>query len=113
MTSTIINKLLKVAEPIVKSYMTDVTEHDVAAINDMQIGEVRLWLVRETGTFLCRLCQDIDENKPFTGLITHLMKRPEEYTDGTCNLYLVRKISVDDITITPTTFEEMQYVNYR
>ena len=79
--TTILNKLLEVAEPIVKSYMTDVTKHDIKAINDMQIGEVRLWCVREYGTWLCYLCQDIDENKHFTGLITNLMKRREEYID--------------------------------
>jgi len=53
MTSTILPKLLKVAEPIVKSYMTDVTKHDIKAINDMQIGEVRLWILGECGTWLC------------------------------------------------------------
>jgi hypothetical protein len=117
MTTTILNKLLKVAEPIVTSYLTDVTVHDVAAINNMQIGEVRLWCVRETGTYLCRLSQPIDENMellPITDfvceLFDYILKRPEEFTN--CALYLIRKIS-DDITITDTTFEEMQYVNYR
>jgi hypothetical protein len=104
-------QLAAVATPIVENWFTDVLIHDTAATEDMEIGEVRLWALRKTGTWLCTLKQDISEHNEFTGLVTSIMRHPDEYNDGYYHLFLLHKISADKLKITPTTYEEMSYVN--
>jgi hypothetical protein len=104
-------QLAAVAAPIVKNWFTDVLIHDTAAVLNMEIGEVRLWSLRESGSWLYTLKQYISEHNEFSGLITKIMKRPDEYNDGYYHLFIVHKISAHLLKITPTTYEEMSYVN--
>lgn len=106
-------KLIETAEPIVKHYFTDVTEHDIKAVDAMEIGEYRFWSLRNTGTWMCVLSQPIDEHKEFKGLVTTLMRRPDEWNDGYYQCFLVHKTSETDGEIIPVSYEQMQFVNHR
>jgi hypothetical protein len=110
-TGQLQRQLAAVATPIVENWFTDVLIHDTAAILNMEIGEVRLWSLRQGGTWLYTLKQSISEHNEFCGLITKIMKRPDEYNDGYYHLFLIHKISADKLKITPTNYEEMSYVN--
>jgi hypothetical protein len=110
MLTTLQQKLIDVATPIVQHYFTDVTEHDTLAVSNMEIGEVRMWFLRNTGTWMCVLKQEINANVEFRGLITKLICRPDEFNDGYCKVFVVHKTSEDDGEIVPVTYEELQYL---
>ena len=103
-------KLITIAEPIVEHWFTDVTEHDTKAVSDMEVGEYRFWCLRKTGTWMCVLSQAINECKEFNGIVTAILRRPEEWNDGYYHFFLVHKTSEDDGEIIPITYEQMQYV---
>ncbi len=112
-TGQLQRQLAVVASPIVqlRNLYTDVLIHDTAAVLNMEIGEVRLWSLRESGSWLYALKQYISEHNEFSGRITKIMRCPDEYNDGYYHLFLVHKISSHLLKITPTTYEEMSYVN--
>ena len=104
-------KMIDIASPIVEHWFTDVTDHDIPSVNSMEIGEVRLWSLRKTGTWLCVLNQPLNANMNFNGLVTSILRHPGEYNDGKYRLFLIHKTSDNDGDIRETTYEEMQYVN--
>jgi hypothetical protein len=108
--TTLQQKMVQIAEPIVKHYWSDVTDHDFPAVEMMLVGEARLWALRKTGTWLCSLAQDKDAKCDFQGIVGHIIKNPE-HNDGERNFFILHKTSENDGTITPISVEEMSYVN--
>jgi hypothetical protein len=102
-------KMVKIASQIVKHYFTDVTVHDFASYQMMQIGEFRLWALRKTGTWMCNLAHPITFEKDAETLASVIVKNPE-YTDGSRHLYLIHKIDENVGEIIPTNIEELQYL---
>lgn len=108
--TTLQQKMVQIAEPIVKHYWSDVTVHDFPAVDKMQVGEVRLWALRKTGTWLCSLAQNRDDKCEFQGIVGWITQNPD-YIDGERNFFLLHKTSENDGTITPISVDEMSYVN--
>jgi hypothetical protein len=110
MTTTIQAKMLEIATPIVKFWFTDVTVHDFLTVECMEVGEVRVWSLRQTGSWLLKLCQSVNDNKPFSLLATQLVKTPNLFNDGEENLFLLRKTTNNDGEITPISLSDLQHL---
>lgn len=108
--TTLQQKMVQIAEPIVKHYWSDVTDHDFPAVEMMLVGEARLWTLRKTGTWLCTLSQAITDKRDFHGIVGHIINSPDQ-NDGERNFFILHKTSENDGTITPISVEEMSYVN--
>lgn len=102
-------KLIATARPIVEHWFTDVEIHDVAAVKAMQIGEYRLWSLRKTGTWMCNLNSEIDENKYHEPLASVIVRNPA-LRDNSRAVYLVHKTAENDCEIVLTSYEELEYL---
>lgn len=105
----IAEKLIQVAAPIVQHYFTDVTEHDVAAVQKMQVGEYRLWSLRNTGTWLCSLAVAINTGEE-KELLAPTIVGNAVLRNNSKKVCLVKKTDQDDCEIVETSYAELQYL---
>lgn len=106
-------QMVEIAKPVVKHWFEDVTVHDRKAVEEMQIGEARVWFLRTTGTWLCCLAQDKDSHTDFQGLITSVMRSPELYMDGDGykNIFLIHKTGDNEGEINPIGLDDLNFIN--
>jgi len=109
-TTTIQAKMLEIATPIVKHWFTDVLNHDFPTVEDMEVGEVRVWSLRTTGTWLLSLAQFVNDHKPVSLLATMMVRTPRLFNEGEQNLFLLQKTSDDDGEITPIHLSDLQHL---
>jgi hypothetical protein len=110
MTTTIQTKMLEIATPIVKYWFTDVLNHDFPIVENMEVGEVRVWSLRTTGTWLLSLAQFVNDHKPVSLLATMMVQTPKLFNEEGENLFLLRKTSEDDGEITPIHLSDLQHL---
>jgi hypothetical protein len=79
--NSLITRMMKEAEPIVKHYWTDVCIHDKRVLNSMEPNSSAVWVIYEMGSFLCPLYSSIDFCEPILPTICYLIAADTKTND--------------------------------